>query len=165
MQDEYPKDVNSHTFACLSRLVRIADAGREILKSAHSIASIPEGPGNCLRSAVLCNNMLTRWSDFGAVVKGGQGLDAGGYRDATGTVHGHYWNEVTTPGGVFIFDLVADRFAGAHPVSIYHFEEPPAKNWIPGDQAKTDAYVQLLLIEMQGGVSLKSGVYVGPITK
>lgn len=165
MHDEYPKDVNSQTFACITQLMKIAEVARPILKEAHSLANIPVGPGHCLGSAVLCNTMLTRWSNFKAVVKGGDGLEAGGYLDVTGTVQGHYWNEVSTPGGTFIFDLVANRFEGAAPLSIYHIEEPPAKLWIPGDQVKTDLYVELFNIELQGGVSLKHGVNVRPVTK
>lgn len=70
-----------------------------------------ETTGSCLYAAILLANMLDKFGDCrNAVVRGGDGLGDGGYRDATGTWHGHYWVEVESPSGIVITDITADQF-------------------------------------------------------
>lgn len=150
MNNEYPRDVNCHTFEVVTKLMNLAESGRAMIDVALKLAGGDKPDGACLHASIMSCELLRNWSDYQAVIRGGGGGNDGGYEDENGELHGHYWVEVSTPGGTFIFDLTADQFPGGKPISIYHIEEPPAKRWVPGNQRVVNAHIEIIKEEMRG---------------
>lgn len=148
MTDKFP-EVNSHTMDSVMLLVRFGDMGRELLERILLDSNIKSTGGVCLHSALLMSAIINTYSDFTARVVGGDGLNDGGYTDANGDKHGHYWCEVSTPGGIFILDLSSDQFPGGHKVEICLLDEPPACHYEKGDQRLVDEHVAMLDAELR----------------
>lgn len=141
---EYPQDVSKDTMCIFMRLLKFATFSREQLEKYHGDSS----EGTCLYCAIHLRMMLTKFTDYTIFVRGGDGSEEdGGFRDGNGDMHGHYWVEVHTPGGCFIMDITADQFGG-NKITVCHAEEPPAKNYIPGDQLVVDGHVSEIVADL-----------------
>lgn len=95
--------------------------------------------GSCAYATITAQLMFERFTDFRCSVRGGDGNQDGGYFDAAGTGHGHYWLEVETPDGSYVVDITADQFGDA-PVIV----EPTSRNrkYRPGDQQLVDQHLR-----------------------
>lgn len=103
--------------------------------------------GTCFYASVLLATSLRRFSDCTAVtLRGGDGCGDGGYQDAQGAWHGHYWVEAETAAGTLVLDVTADQFGGP-PVTILLRSE--AVHYVPGNQATTDDQVANALAEIE----------------
>lgn len=94
--------------------------------------------GSCAYATITAQLMFERFTDFRCSVRGGDGNQDGGYFDAAGIGHGHYWLEVETPDGSYVVDITADQFGDA-PVIV----EPTSRNrkYRPGDQQLVDQHL------------------------
>ena len=119
----------------------------EVAQEARSIhcrllaraAGAQETKGSCLYAAILLARMLNAFGDCdSAIVRGGDGLGDGGYRDAKGAWHGHYWVEVDTSAGKVIADITADQF-WQPAVVVIPFAE--AVGYVAGDQSVVDEHI------------------------
>ena len=94
---------------------------------------------SCFYAAVLLARMLNAFGDCDrAIVRGGDGLGDGGYCDAKGAWHGHYWVEADTPAGKVIADIAADQF-WQPAVVVIPFAE--AVGYVAGDQSVVDEHI------------------------
>ena len=119
----------------------------EIAEEARSIHSrlladavgTREMAGSCLHASVLLASMLINFGDcLSAVVRGGDGLGDGGYRDASGKWHGHYWVEVLCSTGVVVADITADQFWGP---AIVVVPLADARGYVAGNQTIVDGHI------------------------
>lgn len=115
----------------------------------------PISAGACLHASWLLKNVLEKFAECKAIIRGGGDGD-GGARDVSGDLQGHYWVEaVTSNGARFVADITADQF-GHQPVVILPLNES-AGMYHPGDQEAVDEAVALLeedMATMQLGVEL-----------
>ncbi len=95
--------------------------------------------GSCLYAAIVLQLMvdLHRGQPC-AEIRGGDGEGDGGYVDASGQHHGHYWVEAVAGGDRYVLDVTADQFGGAPEVQV---PIEAAQAYRPGDQAIVDAHV------------------------
>ncbi|MGH8463068.1 MAG: hypothetical protein ACRER5_02910 [Pseudomonas sp.] len=104
-------------------------------------AGIKGVAGTCLYATIVLQMMVDLHAGRPcAVIRGGDGEAGGGYVDATGRIHGHYWVEATeATGRRYVLDVTADQFGGPQQV---HLALPlAARQYIPGDQALVDLHV------------------------
>ena len=97
--------------------------------------------GSCLYAAIVLQMMveLHRGQPC-AEIRGGDGEGDGGYVDASGQQHGHYWVEaVDAAGQCYVLDVTADQFGGAALVQAPIATVKHA--YRPGDQSIVDAHV------------------------
>jgi hypothetical protein len=106
--------------------------------AASGVASVT---GSCLFAAIVLQMMVELYRGYPcAVIRGGDGEGDGGYVDAAGQHHGHYWVEATDAGGErFVLDVTADQFAGQELVQLPI--ETAMQLYHPGDQATVDHHV------------------------
>lgn len=97
--------------------------------------------GSCLYAAILLREMVnTHQGRSCAAIRGGDGAGDGGYTDAAGVTHGHYWVEATTVDGeVFVLDVTADQFKGPTHVALQRAWS--TKAYHPGNQSIVDQHV------------------------
>lgn len=136
------------------QLMEIVEHGRAIHEQLlETSLGTPHTEGSCWYGSYLLSKMLGQFlPGCSAAIRGGDGCGDGGYRDAQGDWHGHYWVEVTTPDGCFVVDVTADQF-GAAPIVVLPIEKAAAQ-YCPGDQAVVDAQVEEAVAELrQAGLS------------
>lgn len=134
--------------------MEIVEQGRAIHKQLLAMSlGTPHTEGSCWYGSYLLSKMLEQFlPGCSAAIRGGDGCGDGGYQDAQGDWHGHYWVEVTTPDGGFVVDVTADQF-GAAPIVVLPIEKAAAQ-YRPGDQAGVDAQVEEAVAELrQAGLS------------
>jgi hypothetical protein len=51
-----------------------------------------------LYGSIIVKELIDRFTDYAATIRGGDGQEDGGYLHTDGTLHGHYWVEVSTSG-------------------------------------------------------------------
>jgi hypothetical protein len=128
-------------------LASLAESSREIFESilAESLGH-QRTLGTCLYAAVLCAEVINRFTNFQATVRGGDGeLDGGLFIYLIG--HGHYWVEATAGEQAFVIDVTADQF-GLPKVIVAPFADLPAR-YIPGDQEAVDGHAAEVMLEIQ----------------
>jgi hypothetical protein len=98
--------------------------------------------------------MFDKFTDYRCLPRGGDGCEDGGYFDANGNGHGHYWLEVSTEHESFIVDLTADQFGDA-PVIV----APAEGNWRyrNGNQQLIDAHFHDIAMEIKPYMGLYAG--------
>jgi len=95
--------------------------------------------GSCLYACILLSSMVEQFGSCTTVaIRGGDGKGDGGYRDASGAWHGHYWVEVDQDAGPVVLDITADQFGGSGVVVCLADE---AQQYVAGDQNIVDAHV------------------------
>lgn len=96
--------------------------------------------GSCLYGTYLLAEMLKQFMPGSVVtVRGGDGQGAGGYQDALGQWHGHYWVELEFSGELLVMDITADQF-GSDPVVVLPLATAFA--YIPGCQALVEEHLR-----------------------
>lgn len=120
----------------VTRLAGIARAARAGLEFALQSSGFTGVAGACMHGSILCREMLGRWWHGGAVIRGGDGEGDGGYFDAHGRGHGHYWVEASSANGRWVIDVTADQFGGP-PVVIMSLAAARAR-YQPGVQSLVD---------------------------
>ena len=68
--------------------------------------------GTCAHATFLTWQCFEKFSSYQCILRGGDGAEDGGYIDASGNRHGHYWLQVDTETGAYIVDITADQFGG-----------------------------------------------------
>ena len=95
--------------------------------------------GSCLYAAIVLQMMIDlHRGQPCAEIRGGDGEGDGGYVDAAGQHHGHYWVEATAGDDRYVLDVTADQFGGAPLVQLPIAAAPAYR---PGDQSVVDAHV------------------------
>ena len=95
--------------------------------------------GSCLHACILLSSMLERFGNCKAVtIRGGDGQGDGGYVDAAGVWHGHYWIEADDGSGALVMDITADQFGGP---AVVVLRKDEARNYVPGSQVVVDEHV------------------------
>lgn len=115
----------------------------EHIRSVHvrmlQSAGLSSAKGSCLFAAVLLAEAVRK---FGAcervTIRGGDGAGDGGYQDAAGQRHGHYWVEAQTGEETVVLDVTADQFGGL-PITVLPLSV--AKAYQAGSQKTTDAHI------------------------
>ena len=88
--------------------------------------------GTCAFGAYLVDSAIKRWlPSMRCCVRGGDGAADGGFFDASGRGHGHYWVEVEDGTETWVADITADQFGG-EPVVLLQLERSRA-TYRPGD--------------------------------
>ena len=96
--------------------------------------------GSCLYASVFLSQAINRYTSLAAKVRGGDGEGDGGYVDAQGVSHGHYWVEARGESveQAWVLDVTADQF-GAEPVVMLPLATATAR-YRPGNQALVDEH-------------------------
>ena len=131
-----------NTGAVTSELYHLASRLRQVFQGI-LLATTPTGQtaGTCAYATLLLKLMIEQFTPYRAIPRGGDGLADGGYFDASGRGHGHYWLEVLTDDGDYIIDITADQF-GELPVLVVN--AVANSNYIPGDQKLVDSHLEEL---------------------
>ena len=131
------------------QLMEIVEQGRAIHKQLLAMSlGTPHTEGSCWYGSYLLSKMLEQFLAGSSVaIRGGDGCGDGGYQDAQGDWHGHYWVDVTTPDSCFVVDVTADQF-GAAPIVVLPIDKASAQ-YRPGDQAVVDAQVEEAVAELR----------------
>lgn len=108
--------------------------------------------GLCLYGSIIVKELIDRFTDYAATIRGGDGHENGGYQHTDGTLHGHYWVEVSTPGERFIIDITHDQFSNGEPCILCLLGEPQANQYTAGNQALVDEHCRVLLRDIQRSV-------------
>lgn len=89
--------------------------------------------GSCAFAAFLLNESIKRWiPQMRSCVRGGDGEADGGFLDAAGKGHGHYWVEVDDGQERWVADITADQF-GEAPICLLRLADA-ANRYVPGDK-------------------------------
>lgn len=97
--------------------------------------------GSCFYASLLLLNTIQRFCDAQARMRGGDGLLDGGYVDALGRSHGHYWIEARNADGqAWVVDITSDQFGG--PDLLVEPLQNTVHQYRPGDQKTVDEHVQ-----------------------
>lgn len=94
----------------MKQIEEIAHLARRILQDAllHCMNK-DNTKGACLYGAHLVHTMVSQFTGYQSIVRGGDGKDDGGFfKDGIGS--GHYWVEVETATWALIVDITADQF-------------------------------------------------------
>lgn len=124
------------------KLLSLVSYTREVyVRLLDSALGAPETAGACFYACVLLQTTVNRFSDYRAVVRGGDGHLDGGYTDFAGRRHGHYWVEARAADQrAWVLDITADQFGGpAVTVLPLGYSTP---RYLPGDQAAVDAHLR-----------------------
>ncbi|KVP17234.1 hypothetical protein WJ84_03005 [Burkholderia ubonensis] len=89
--------------------------------------------GSCAFAAYLLDFSVQRWlPQMRSCVRGGDGKADGGFFDATGNGHGHYWVEIDDGRERWVADITADQF-GEAPICLLRLSEAQGR-YVPGNQ-------------------------------
>lgn len=89
--------------------------------------------GSCAFAAYLLDFSVKRWApQLRSCVRGGDGKADGGFFDATGKGHGHYWVEIDDGDERWVADITADQF-GEAPICLLRLAEAQGR-YVPGNQ-------------------------------
>ncbi|WP_157657820.1 hypothetical protein [Burkholderia ubonensis] len=89
--------------------------------------------GSCAFAAYLLDFSVKRWlPQMRSCVRGGDGKADGGFFDATGNGHGHYWVEIDDGAESWVADITADQF-GEAPICLLRLTEAQGR-YVPGNQ-------------------------------
>lgn len=102
--------------------------------------------GSCAFACKYMQSCLHKFTEFKATIRGGDGLNDGGYIDSTGRKHGHYWIEAQLNQDHYIVDITADQFNDAEIVIMPMHEN---KQYFSGNQDTVDRHLSELLISDQ----------------
>lgn len=116
-------------------------AARGTIGTILTASKIGGTAGSCLYAAILLQMMIRLYCGRDcAVIRGGDGRRDGGYIDAAGSAHGHYWVEATDDSGArYVLDVTADQFGG--PTMVLMPLTTASDTYLPGDQHTIDAHV------------------------
>lgn len=115
---------------------------RRVFTQLLLLSDIGDTDGTCLHASLLVRDMLRLCAPARAdpVIRGGDGREDGGYRDADGVLRGHYWVEASsTIGARYVLDITADQFGG--PATVAMSVANAHGIYVPGDQAVVDQHV------------------------
>jgi hypothetical protein len=88
--------------------------------------------GSCAYAAYMLDVLIKRFRpDLSSCIRGGDGVEDGGYFDDKGRGFGHYWVEIDDKGQRFVADITADQF-GAEPIQLLPLSAT-AGSYIPGN--------------------------------
>jgi hypothetical protein len=115
----------------------------QLLAQAMSTA---ETAGTCLYASVFLAHAVNQFTPYAAKVRGGDGEGDGGYFDASGVAHGHYWVEARgeQPTEAWVLDVTADQF-GAEAVVMMPLSMS-RENYRPGSQLLVDEHAKKALL-------------------
>lgn len=124
------------------KLLAVVRDTREVyMRLLESALGAQQTEGACFYACVLLQTTLNRFSDYRAMVRGGDGLLDGGYTDFEGRRHGHYWVEARDADQhAWVLDITADQFGGPA-VTVVPLEYSTPR-YLPGDQATVDAHLR-----------------------
>jgi hypothetical protein len=89
--------------------------------------------GSCAFAAFLLNESIKKWiPQMRSCVRGGDGAADGGFFDATGKGHGHYWVEVDDGAERWVADITADQF-GEEPICLLRLADAQGR-YVPGNK-------------------------------
>lgn len=129
----------------MKELEEIALLARKILQEALLRCMNKDNTkGACLYGAHLVHTMVSQFTQYGSVVRGGDGRGDGGFY-ISGVGHGHYWVEVRMPSGLVVIDITADQF-GIDPLIV-----KPAKDvefYFNGKQELVDQHYGEFMLEI-----------------
>jgi hypothetical protein len=95
----------------------------------------------CAFAAYLLDTSIKRWlPELRSRIRGGDGANDGGFFDATGRGHGHYWVEIDDGSETWIACLTSDQF-GEEPIVLLRAAEARGR-YIPGNQALVDVHME-----------------------
>lgn len=87
--------------------------------------------GSCAYACFFAKHLFDKFTDYQTAYRGGDGHGDGGYIDADGIHHGHYWLNIQTANQAYIVDITADQF-GAEPVVVLPLSK--AEQYVSGCQ-------------------------------
>lgn len=89
--------------------------------------------GSCAFAAYLLDSSVKRWlPTMHSCIRGGDGKADGGFFDAAGNGHGHYWVEIDDGSESWVADITADQF-GEAPICLLRLTEAQGR-YVPGNQ-------------------------------
>lgn len=100
--------------------------------------------GSCAFACFFAKTVFDRFTDYQTAYRGGDGHGDGGYIDADGIHHGHYWLNIQTATQAYIVDITADQF-GADPVVVLPLSK--AEQYVSGCQEIVEDHFSDLLEE------------------
>ncbi|WP_126223560.1 hypothetical protein [Burkholderia ambifaria] len=138
---------NESQLAAHAALLARVTSAREIFETTLQIGlGNTSTRGSCLLAAILLRRFVENWeSGFDTRIRGGDGVRDGGYVDADGVAHGHYWVEAcmparrSRPAQYWVADITADQF-GAPPAQVLTLPDAE-RHYRPGSQHLVDAHV------------------------
>lgn len=102
--------------------------------------------GSCLYGSVLVAELVERFGQARALIRGGSGDGCTGALDTDGEWQGHYWVEVERNGLILVVDITGDQF-GHEPVRILGVDE--ARSVLaPGPQEIVDEAASMIRREI-----------------
>lgn len=127
-------------------LHELASTQRSMFEWMLAQHAIPGTAGTCMYAALLLQSAIEQFTPFAACVCGGDGKGDGGYVDAAGVHHGHYWVEATNETTRWVVDITGDQF-GEPPVLVMEKRLARAR-YRRGTQAVIDEHVRDTRAEM-----------------
>jgi hypothetical protein len=101
----------------------------------------------CMYASVLLSELLHKFGQCRATICGGDGERDGGYFDALGRGHGHYWVEaVLGDGRTYVCDITADQFGG--PEVVVRPKAHVGGTYQPGDARRVGQHADRVLAEI-----------------
>ncbi|EJH7012846.1 hypothetical protein NFT50_001248 [Salmonella enterica] len=129
----------------MKQIEEIAYLARRILQDALLRCMNKDNTkGACLYGAHLVHTMISQFTSFHSIVRGGDGKDDGGFFNG-GVGSGHYWVEVETTSGAVIVDITADQF-GVDALVVKPLED--AKYYRKGNQDVVDKHYGEFMLEI-----------------
>lgn len=98
--------------------------------------------GTCGFACQFASSLIPKFYGFQVAIRGGDGLNDGGYIDPEGNKHGHYWLEVYTPDQAYIFDITVSQFGQDLPMVL---PLEGNKHYINGCQNRVDEHMKELM--------------------
>jgi len=121
-------------------LLDIALDTRSLFERLLALSEISSTAGTCLHACILvCSCIKAFLPQQQALIRGGDGCGDGGFLDANGVIHGHYWVECNVGSDRWIVDISADQFGSEAPLVLPY---AMAHQYIPGDQGVVDRHVR-----------------------
>jgi hypothetical protein len=97
---------------------------------------------SCAFAAYLLNFSVKQWlPQVQSIVRGGDGEAGGGFFDATGKGHGHYWVELDDGTDQWVADITADQFGDA-PIVLLRLTDAKGR-YRPGDAALVAEHMEV----------------------
>lgn len=133
------------TIPVLPSILELAGEAHKSFKEILKDGGTSDTTGACMFASLLVGEFAHR-RGMTARVRGGDGLDDGGFFNETGG-HGHYWCEVTASGMTFYIDISAEQFGYSSFIVKNVNDVSGWPRYIPGDQATVDEHVNRAFTE------------------
>ncbi len=97
---------------------------------------------SCAFAAYLLDISVKKWlPQVQSIVRGGDGDADGGFFDAAGKGHGHYWVELDDGTDRWVADITADQF-GEVPIVLMKLANTRSR-YVPGDEANVAEHMEV----------------------